>query len=76
MEGQGSHAILTIFPTLVCWALHWVLKTESSLVFMKDKGWFYQVDTLGLLGLVFLRFQGLYRVIHWVIKKELVLAIN
>ena len=30
------------------WELHWQFQTKSSLVLMKDQGWFYQVDNLGV----------------------------
>ena len=43
---------------------------------MKYQGCFNHVSTLGLLWLVTLRVQGLEKVIHWIIQKELVLAIN
>ena len=42
-----------------CWSSHRELHTESSLLFMKNQGWFYQVDPLELLVLVNLIGQGL-----------------
>ena len=34
------------------WESHWGMQIESNLVLMKYPVWFYQVDTLRLLGLV------------------------
>ena len=59
-----------------CWASHWELQKEAILVLMKDQGWFYHLDPLGLLSLETFRVQVLERVIHWVITKELGLEIN
>ena len=52
-----------------CWASNWELHTEANLALIKDKGWYYQVDTLVLLGFLILRAQGLERVILFAIKK-------
>ena len=52
-----------------CWESHWELQTEANLVFVKDQGWFYQMDSLRVLFMVTLRVQGLYRVILLVIQK-------
>ena len=59
-----------------CWGSHWYLRIEANLVLMKDQVCYYQVYTLRLLCLVTLRVQCLYRVILWVIQKELGLEIN
>ena len=50
-----------------CWGSHWGFNTEARLVLMNNQGFFYQVDPLGVLGLVTLILQVLEMVIYWLI---------